>query len=77
MPDTRQKNKDWRVTTEDGKYWEGIDGAIFLAVMLDLRDELRSMNSKLSVLQCSNFLKIPQTLKDIRKNTTKRKRVTK
>ncbi len=45
--------------------------AVEIAVLMDIRDELKRLNS---LLHCHNFVSIPQTLKGIRRNTTKKKR---
>ena len=42
-----------------------------LAVLMDLRDELKRLNG---LLHCSNFIDIPRVLSQIRKNTTKSRR---
>lgn len=42
-----------------------------LAVLMDIRDELKRLNQ---LLHCSNFVAIPHTLAAIRRNTTKKKR---
>jgi hypothetical protein len=47
--------------------YEGIQ----VAALLSIRDELRKLNT---LLHCPNFTGIPQTLRDIKKNTTKRSR---
>lgn len=41
---------------------------------MDIRDELRQTNRKLSVLQCPDFIKIPAQLDRIRRNTTRKRR---
>lgn len=42
-----------------------------LAVLMDLRDELKRLNN---LLHCNNFIQIPQYLRGIRRNTTKKRR---
>lgn len=42
-----------------------------IAVLMDIREELRRLNL---LLHCPNFTRIPQTLREIQKNTKKRKR---
>lgn len=67
--DIRQANKVWRVTESDGSItWNGVK----LAVLMDIRDELRRLNSLLS---CANFTGISHTLKQIAQQTKKRKYV--
>lgn len=66
----RHKNAQWNLPEPKLETWEQAG----IALLMDLRDELQSMNQKLSVLQCHNFLRIPQKLDAIRRNTTKKKR---
>lgn len=47
--------------------WEKVG----IAVLMDIRRELRRLNQ---VLACPNFMGIPGTLKHIQRNTTKRRR---
>lgn len=61
----RYRNANWTVNQNPDT-----DGAQ-LCVLMDIRDELRFLNN---LLGCSNFRGIPVVLKEIRKNTTKRKR---
>lgn len=42
-----------------------------LAVLMDIRDELRKLNR---LLGCQNFVEVPTILRGIRRNTTKSKR---
>ena len=42
-----------------------------LAVLMDIRFELQSLNA---LLHCHNFTGIPQVLRSIKRNTTKAKR---
>lgn len=65
--DQREKNANWAVRDRTGNIYN--QGA-HLAVLMDIRDELQSLNS---LLRCSNFMGIPHDLRLIRKNTTKRK----
>ena len=60
---------------EPGEF-EGIGGTVLctrigIAVLMDIRRELRALNA---ILGCPNFTGIPHELRIIRKNTTKRKR---
>lgn len=48
-----------------------------IAVLMDIRDVLDAISRKLSALECPNFTAIPATLRQIRRNTTKKKRVRK
>lgn len=63
------KNLVWDVHKNSDGSWS-FDAAQ-LAVMLDIRDELQTLNA---VFRCYNTLAIPGLLRDIRRNTNKRKR---
>lgn len=63
------KNCDWALTPNvDGKY---DFPAAQLAVLMDIRDELKRLNN---VLQCPNFIAVPAKLDQIAKNTRKRRK---
>ena len=66
MSDTRRKNVDWIVGA--GKV--PLEAAQ-LAVLMDLRDELQTLNN---LLGCPNFTQIPAILRDIRRHTAKKKK---
>ena len=68
MANTRLKNVEWKPGDENGgaPTWERVG----IAVLLDIRDELQTLNRLLS---CPNFTEIPRTLRSIRKNTTRPK----
>ena len=68
--DTRCKDKSWRLRSEDKP-----DGIIslsteegVLAVLMDIRDEMKKLNR---TIDCPNFQKIPKILKTIRGNTAR------
>lgn len=70
----RHKDQNWSLPdgtpTANGSrehQWNSIQ----VALLMDIRDELKSMNA---ILHCTNFLRIPRKLDEIRRNTTKRKR---
>ena len=70
----RHKDQEWilpeGVLQSDGSrthVWESIHASL----LMDLRDELKRLNALLS---CANFTTIPETLRAIKRNTTKRKR---
>lgn len=70
--DTRQKDKEWFVAdpnTGSVPSWEREQ----LAVLMDIRDELKRLNGLLRgrLLHCSNFIGIPSALNAIRRNTTR------
>jgi len=63
------KDFEWGLSPDSrGKY--SFDSAN-LSVLMDIRDELKRLNN---LLHCHNFVSIPQILKGIRRNTTKKKR---
>ena len=69
MARQRLKDNAWTVEPDAlGKY--SFDAAI-LTVLMDLRDEMKRMNS---VLNCPNFLEVPGILRAIRVQTRKAKR---
>lgn len=62
----RKKDISWNCG-EDGS--TSLDQAQ-LAVLMDIRDELKDLNR---LLRCENFLRIPRELRDIRRAVQKRK----
>lgn len=67
----RHKNVNWDLPTSSTGSIETWD-AVKVAVLMDLRDELQKLNA---LLYCGNFIGIPGVLREIQRNTTKRKRV--
>ena len=67
---TDQRHKDARWTIRDSGNGVSFDGAQ-LAVLMDIRDELKLLNQ---LLHCQNFLEMPHLLRCIERNTKKRKR---
>ncbi len=67
--DTRRKDQDWNTGTT-GVTWDGAQ----LAVLMDIRDELKRLNA---VVHCPNTIEIPNILRAIRRNTTKKRRARK
>jgi hypothetical protein len=61
------KDADWSIPDPLKASYE----AAHLAVLMDLRDELKDLNN---LFRCQNFLAIPHILRIIRKNTTKHRR---
>lgn len=61
----RYKDSDWNLP--DSLSW----GQVEVAVLMDIRDELKRLNS---LLRCPNFIGIPFRLEQIVKNTKKPKR---
>jgi hypothetical protein len=74
MADRRQKNVVHRVTTDDGTKWRDITQAQLLAVLMDIRDELQSINATLT---CTETQSIPRVLRRISANTHESKRLRK
>jgi hypothetical protein len=74
MKDSRRKNVQWRIfNTETGECWSpGQYGYTALAVLMDIRDELQTLNR---LLHCPNFTQIPTVLRSIRRNTAKPRKV--
>ena len=67
----RFKDTDWNLPLgSDGRSVETWEQAC-LAVLMDVRDELKRLNA---ALYCPNFQHIPRTLREIKRNTTKRKK---
>ena len=75
MGDTRRKDAQWGVCGERDSI-VSFDGAQ-LAVLMDIRDELKAIRMALQPLQrlnCRDFLDIPHSLGTIARNTTRKKR---
>lgn len=64
--DTRHKNGNWPLPTTNKGAPESWD-FVKIAVMMDIRDELQTLNR---LLACPNFTSIPTILRTIRRNTT-------
>ena len=64
----KKANLDWDVTNDKGTVttWEQVG----IAVLMDIRQELRDLNR---LLRCPNFLSIPAKLETIGRNTRKPK----
>lgn len=64
----RGKDNDWNVYDDAGNTsWEKVQ----IIVMMDIRDELKALNS---VLGCHNAIRIPRILDQIEANTKRPKR---
>lgn len=64
----REKDTNW--TIQKGSLGHYTNEQAQLAVLMDLRDELKTLNR---LLHSKNFLDIPHKLDSIRKNTAKKK----
>ena len=69
MSDTRRANCNWTVCDPDATSasWDGAQ----LAVLMDIRDELKRLNA---LLHCSNFIAIPNILRDVKRNTARKRK---
>lgn len=65
MTDTRHKGLNWNIG--DRPTWDGAK----LAVLMDIRDELKELNS---LLHCHNFTDIPHILRGIRRKLSEKKK---
>ena len=65
----RFKNIGWKLSDEHGQIpdWERVQ----VAVLMDIRDELKNLNA---LLHCKNFQDIPGILRQLQMNTRKPKR---
>jgi hypothetical protein len=63
------KDMQWKVLTVGEsrviQSWEMVQ----ISLLMDLRDQLETMNRRLRVLDCANFLQIPHKLDQIVKHT--------
>lgn len=69
----RFKDADWDLPKDQTgtiKSWDFVR----LALLMDIRDELRAIRSSLSVLRCRNFLRVPAKLDRIGRNTERKQR---
>ena len=73
----RWKDENWNLTAGT-KQRDGTNTVPTLtvqcALLMDLRDELKKLNA---LLCCHNFIEIPHTLKAIKRNTAKKRRIKK
>ena len=70
MSDTRHRNVTWRLPANETTGLLSLEQAQ-LAVLMDIRDELQTLNRLLS---CPNFQDIPQKLERTARNTAGVKR---
>lgn len=59
MSDKRRKNTNWCVGNDQGECFNEIRDGVFLAVLMDLRDELQAINRK---LDCAAVQRAPYNL---------------
>lgn len=74
MVDKRRKDVPWKIYSDQrwkGAWPDSYYYAMQLAVLMDIRDELKRLNS---IICCPNFIGIPSTLNSIRTNTAKPRR---
>ena len=66
MTDTRKKDFNWQIATNEDGTTPAADAR--LAVMMDIRDELKRLNA---LLHCHRFMDIPDTLRRIDRRLAK------
>lgn len=66
--DRSRRNITWAVANETGVLYEPCVGHAQLAVLMDIRQELRQINA---TLQCAETRSIPRILRCISANTAK------
>lgn len=66
--DRRRQNRNWYVTDEAGTLYSDLRDGCLLAVMMDIRDELQTLNA---LLHCQNFTDIPKTLRRLDRRVAK------
>lgn len=69
MTDTRHKDANWEISADVNRRieWDGVHAAL----LMDLRDELKLLNS---FLRGYDFYDVPFILRGIKKNTAPKKR---
>lgn len=72
MIDRRRKDREWVVTNEQGELYTGLRDGVSVALLMDIRDELKRLNT---LLHCHNFVGIPATLRTISRKMPVRRRV--
>jgi len=68
----RHKDVDWNLGEGEKNSHGGTShshGQIHCALLMDIRDELKSLNN---LLHCANFVNMPRSLKAIERNTEKK-----
>ncbi len=60
----RYKDVNWTLPEGQIGTWQQVE----VAVLMDIRDELKTLNA---LLRCPNFTQIPAKLEAIKRNTTK------
>ncbi len=69
---TGARNLTWTIHIGDDDTWSYEQ--IQVALLNDIRAELREIRERLAPLQCPSFLAIPQTLRRISRNTAKKRK---
>lgn len=62
MADRRKKNINWNVADDQGETYNGMRDGVTVALLMDIRDELQTLNR---LLHCQNFQNLPRTLNRI------------
>lgn len=69
--DKRRANVNWELVQADGETYPAESYVLpQLAVLMDIRDELKKLNA---LLGCQNFIGIPTTLRSIRRAMPRRR----
>lgn len=71
MIDRRKKDVNWNVADNTGATYSNLRDGCAVAVLMDIRDELKRLNE---LLHCLNFQAIPHKLDRIAHNTHKNRR---
>lgn len=56
MTDRRRKNVNWNVADENGQTYPNLRDGCSLAVLMDIRDELQALNSKIDCYRVRDAL---------------------
>lgn len=70
--DRRRKDQNWCVAKDDGELYEGVRHGVFLAVLMDIRDELQTIRR---LAQCHRIPKALDGMIELAKDARRRKRL--
>lgn len=70
--DRRKKDRVWNVADENGVTHSQLRDGVTVAVLMDIRDELKRLND---LLHCQNFIGMPATRCSIRRKLPTPERV--
>lgn len=60
--DRHRSNTDWYVTDESGALYPQMRDGVLVAVLMDIRRELRAIRQNSAIWNCYNFQRIPSLL---------------